>query len=119
MSIFSARSLSAIALSVFAFITVAHAASTEMSHDMAMSMPMENHMAAEIYHGQGIVKKTTADSISIAHKPITALNWPAMTMTFSLPESGSLPVVKAGDAVDFTFSQQAEGYQLASVTPTK
>ncbi|WBM69624.1 copper-binding protein [Buttiauxella sp. WJP83] len=117
MSIFSARSFSAFVLSVFTFITVAHAASTDMSHDMAM--PMENHMAAEIYHGQGVVKKTTANSISIAHKPIVALNWPAMTMTFSLPESGSSPVVKAGDAVDFTFSQQAEGYQLSSVTPTK
>ncbi|HKM95631.1 MAG TPA: copper-binding protein [Buttiauxella sp.] len=117
MSIFSARALSAIALSVLTFITVAHAASHDMSHDMPM--PMEQHMAAEIYHGQGVVKKATARSVSIAHKPIAALNWPAMTMTFSLPENATLPVVKAGDTVDFTFSQQAEGYALVSVTPTK
>lgn len=115
MSIISVRSLTAVALSIFAFFTVAHATSTDMSHDM----PMAQQMAAEVYHGQGVVKKASANSISIAHLPIAALNWPAMTMTFSLPEASSLPVVKVGDTIDFTFSQQAEGYQLASVTPTK
>lgn len=117
MSIFSVRSLAAVALSVFAFFTVAHAASHEMSHEM--SMPMAQPMTTEIYHGHGVVKKVTNDSMSIAHLPVSALNWPAMTMTFSLPDAGVLPVVKAGDTVDFTFSQQAEGYKIASVTPTK
>ena len=115
MSAISARFFTAIALSVSAFFTVAHAASHDMNHEMSMAQPM----AAEVYHGHGVVKKVTNDSILIAHKPIAALNWPAMTMTFSLPDAGSLPTVKAGDTVDFTFSQQAEGYQLASVTPTK
>lgn len=115
MSVIFARSFAAAVLSVFAFFSVAHAASHEMSHEMSMTQPG----SAEIYHGHGVIKKVTADSISIAHKPIAALNWPAMTMTFSLPEAGSLPTVKAGDTVDFTFSQQAEGYQLASVTPIK
>jgi Cu(I)/Ag(I) efflux system protein CusF len=117
MTIFSVRSLTAAALSIFAFFTVAHAASTDMSHEM--SMPMAQHMTTEIYHGHGVVKKVTNDSISIAHLPVSALNWPAMTMTFSLPDAGGLPVVKAGDTVDFTFSQQADGYTLASVTPIK
>lgn len=117
MSIFSARFFAAVALPVFAFFNVTYAASHEMSHEM--SMPMAQPMSVEIYHGHGVVKKVTPDSISIAHKPIPALNWPAMTMTFSLPEAGTLPEVNAGETVDFTFSQQAEGYKLASVTPTK
>ncbi|RPH26876.1 hypothetical protein EHN07_11480 [Buttiauxella warmboldiae] len=121
MSVFSARLLSAAALSVLAFFTVAHAASDAMSHEMKhgasheMSMPM----AAEIYHGHGVIKKVSNDSLSIAHQPVAALNWPAMTMTFRLPETGALPVVNVGDTVDFTFSQQAEGYRLDSVTPAK
>ena len=115
MSAISARFFTAVALSVSAFFTVAHAASHDMNHEMSMAQPM----AAEVYHGHGVVKKVINDSISIAHKPIAALNWPAMTMTFSLPEAGALPVVKAGETVDFTFSQQSEGYKIASVTPTK
>ncbi len=75
--------------------------------------------AAGVYQSHGVVKKVAADSLSIAHNPIPALNWPAMTMTFSLPAEGMLPHLKAGDTVDFTFSEQGEGYQLTSVTPTK
>lgn len=115
MPAISARFFTAVALSVSAFFTVAHAASHDMTHEMSMAQSM----AAEVYHGHGVVKKVTDDSISIAHKPIAALNWPAMTMTFSLPEAGALPVVKAGETVDFTFSQQSEGYKITSVTPTK
>jgi Cu(I)/Ag(I) efflux system protein CusF len=40
-------------------------------------------------------------------------------MTFRLPSDGGLPPLKAGDKVDFSFSQQADGYSLISVTPTK
>lgn len=125
MSIFSARSITAALLTLFAFFTVAHASSDDMSqvmkHEMSheIAMPMAQSMAAEVYQGHGVVKKITANSISIAHQPIAALNWPAMTMTFSLPEAGVLPVVKVGDTVDFTFSQHSEGYKIASVTPTK
>lgn len=115
MSIFCARSLTAVALSVLTFLTVAQAAPHQMPHEMSMAHPM----AAEVYHGHGVVKKVTDHSVSIAHLPVAALSWPAMTMTFSLPSVGTLPVVKAGETVDFTFSQQAEGYQLTSVIPTK
>ncbi len=108
MSVFFARILAAIALSV----SVANAA----THDMTMHHAMP---AAGVYQSHGVVKKVAADALSIAHKPVPALNWPAMTMTFSLPAKGTLPQLKAGDTVDFTFSQQGEGYQLTSVTPTK
>lgn len=121
MSIFCARSLTAVALSVLTFLSVVQAAPHQMPHEMSheMSMPMPQPMAAEVYHGHGVVKKVTDHSVSIAHLPVATLSWPAMTMTFSLPSVGTLPVVKAGETVDFTFSQQAEGYQLTSVTPTK
>ncbi|NIY47424.1 copper-binding protein [Cedecea colo] len=108
MPVIFARILAAIALSA----SVANAA----THDMAMPHEMP---AAEVYQSHGVVKKVAADSLSIAHKPVPALNWPAMTMTFSLPAKGILPQLKAGDTVDFTFSQQGDGYRLTSVTPTK
>lgn len=123
MSVLYARSLSAVALTLFASLSVAHAASDDMSHalkhDMSHEMSMTQPAASDIYHGQGVVKKVTQHTISIAHQPIPALNWPAMTMTFSLPAEGTLPVVNVGEEIAFSFSQQADGYQLASVTPTK
>ncbi|MCT4700691.1 copper-binding protein [Enterobacteriaceae bacterium H20N1] len=108
MSTILARLFAAIALSA----SVANAA----AHDMSLHHEMP---AAEVYQSHGVIKKVAADSLSIAHKPVPALSWPAMTMTFSLPAQGTLPPLKAGDTVDFTFSQQADGYQLTSVTPTK
>ncbi|WP_435954613.1 copper-binding protein [Dryocola sp. BD626] len=112
MSTIFTRLLAAFALSV----SVAHAASHDMPHVMSTHHDLP---AGEVYQSHGVVKKVTATSLSIAHKPVPALNWPAMTMTFGLPSAGTLPQVKAGDAVDFTFSQQADGYRLNSVTPTK
>ena len=44
--------------------------------------------------------------ITIAHQPIPALNWPAMTMRFTLAPDTQLNDVKPGDNVDFTFIQQ-------------
>jgi Cu/Ag efflux protein CusF len=53
--------------------------------------------------GRGIVKKidTDAQRLTLAHEPIEALNWPAMTMPFPVANPALLTGVKAGDAVRF------------------
>ncbi|EPF18406.1 Cation efflux system protein CusF precursor [Cedecea davisae] len=98
--------------------------SAESSHDMAgmpdmqgMSMPAKAAPAATVYHTEGVVKKLTADTVSIAHHPVAGLGWPAMTMTFSLPKDGSVPALSVGEKISFTFAQHEQGYQLVSATP--
>ena len=49
------------------------------------------------------VVDAVAKTISIAHGPIAAVNWPAMTMTFKAPDS-ALKTIKPGDHVAFQFT---------------
>ncbi|KGQ11259.1 hypothetical protein BBAD15_g3002 [Beauveria bassiana D1-5] len=87
------RSAAACALLVVAAFP---AFSAETSHDMSsmkgmsdmpgMAMSSQASPSAQVYKTEGVVKKITADTVSIAHHPVAELGWPAMTMTFALPK---------------------------------
>ncbi len=54
--------------------------------------------------------------ITIAHGPVAALKWPAMTMAFAAtPEQ--LQAVKAGQQVDFDFLSHGMSASLTSIHP--
>ena len=55
--------------------------------------------AAGSVEGTGVVKKIDAKtgSVTIAHDPIKALNWPAMTMPFKVADKALLAKVAAGE----------------------
>ncbi|MFP3552569.1 efflux RND transporter periplasmic adaptor subunit [Paraburkholderia sp. SIMBA_049] len=73
--------------------------------------------AAQSYETTGKVEKVTPQDITFSHQPVAALNWPAMTMSFSKPAPTAFPDVKAGQTVHFVFSQSGDGYQLQKVEP--
>ena len=52
--------------------------------------------------------------ITIAHHPVPALGWPAMTMTFK-SSAQQLKGIKAGDQVDFEFSVQSDGAVIEQI----
>ena len=63
-----------------------------------------SHQAAEqVAQGVGVVKgvDAKASQITLAHEPIAALNWPAMTMPFSLSSPALAKGLKVGDKVRF------------------
>lgn len=64
--------------------------------------------AAGSVEGTGVVKKIDAKtgSVTIAHDPIKALNWPAMTMPFKVADKALLAKVKVGAKVRFDLSGQ-------------
>lgn len=64
--------------------------------------------AATAAEGVGVVKKIDAKalSVTIAHDPIKALNWPAMTMAFKVADKALLEKLKVGAKVRFTLSGQ-------------
>lgn len=47
-----------------------------------------------------------AGSVTIAHDPIKALNWPAMTMPFKVADKAVLGKMKPGAKVRFQLSGQ-------------
>lgn len=63
---------------------------------------------AQSISGKGVIKAIDMDSkkITIAHEAIPAVNWPPMTMRFTITPQTQLNNVKDGDSVDFTFVQQ-------------
>lgn len=63
---------------------------------------------AQSISGKGVIKAIDMDNkkITIAHEAIPAVNWPPMTMRFTITPQTQLNNVKDGDSVDFTFVQQ-------------
>jgi membrane fusion protein, copper/silver efflux system len=80
-----------------------------------VSAPASESAAAQTYETTGKVEKVTPQDITFSHQPVPALNWPAMTMSFSKPAPTAFPDVKAGQTVHFVFSQSGDGYQLQKV----
>jgi Cu(I)/Ag(I) efflux system protein CusF len=67
--------------------------------------------------GSGVVKSVNAkaDTVTIEHGPIAALNWPAMTMAFKAAEPGLLTGVSAGQQVKFQLMQVGDGTTLTAI----
>ncbi len=64
--------------------------------------------AAGSVEGTGVVKKIDAKSgsVTIAHDPIKALNWPAMTMPFKVADKALLGKMKVGAKIRFDLNGQ-------------
>jgi Cu(I)/Ag(I) efflux system membrane fusion protein len=65
--------------------------------------------AALLYETVGKIEQITANSITLSHEPVPAIGWPAMTMTFQLPNPKVAHGLKTGDRVRFGFDQPPAG----------
>ncbi|MUV13385.1 hypothetical protein GN331_04100 [Lysobacter sp. HX-5-24] len=81
-----------------------------------MSMP-ETAQAAATASASGTVEAVdaAAKTITIAHGPVEALKWPAMTMTFKAPDV-DLASVKQGDQVEFEFTSSGMDGTITKIT---
>lgn len=68
------------------------------------------------HEGYGVVKDVNATDgkVKIAHQPIGALGWPAMTMWFRL-HAPLPPETKAGDSVRFELRQQGKEWVITRI----
>jgi Cu(I)/Ag(I) efflux system protein CusF len=81
-----------------------------------MTMP-EMTSAATTASASGTVEAvdTAAKTITIAHGPIDALKWPAMTMTFKAPDV-DLTGLKQGDQVSFEITSTGMDGTVTKIT---
>ena len=81
-----------------------------------MDMPAEgmNQMEADAVSAEGRVVSVDMDanSVTIDHKPVPEIGWPAMVMAFKAPSEIDLMSVKAGEPVRFAFRETETGYEL-------
>lgn len=70
--------------------------------------------AANTAAGEGLIKGVNAEErkLQIAHGPILALQWPAMTMAFSIAPEIDISGIKPGTKVKFTLDRDAKGLWL-------
>lgn len=68
-------------------------------------MPSTDASTANTASATGVVEAVdpVARTVTIAHGPVAALEWPAMTMTFQAPDV-DLSSIEQGDQVSFEFT---------------
>ena len=82
---------------------------------METSSPPASAATAE---GSGVVKAVDAKAgkVTLHHGPITALGWPAMTMTFKAAPS-LLTAIKPGQSVKFTLKPTDGSGEVVAIAP--
>ncbi|MDR2614217.1 MAG: efflux RND transporter periplasmic adaptor subunit [Candidatus Accumulibacter sp.] len=73
------------------------------------------------YRAKGTVEEIDvgADTLSISHGPVAALDWPAMTMEFKAANASLLQGLKPGDRIVFEFVERGPGeWVITSVKPS-
>jgi Cu(I)/Ag(I) efflux system periplasmic protein CusF len=106
-----------LALSV-SIVPLARAQSGGMEGMDMKGMPMKSEAkTGETHKGTGTVKSVDAKkrTVKLAHEPIQSMKWPAMTMTFKAKDRAILDKVKAGDKVEFSFTQSGKDYVLTEI----
>lgn len=103
--------VAAIATPVSAFAAEGHA------HGSHASGHMQHTAMSQAITGNGTVKAVKSGAITLAHEPIPALKWPAMTMDFKLKDPALAKGLKAGDAISFHLEQTSGGYVISAIEP--
>ena len=72
---------------------------------------------SKTHKGVGTVKKVdpAGGKVTLAHGPIQTMNWPAMTMTFSVKDKAMLGKLSQDKKVEFEFVPQGSDYVITSV----
>jgi len=81
----------------------------------APTVKLPTNAASSLLQAQGRIEEITADTITLSHGPVPAINWPAMTMTFKLDPPSLARGLKAGDKAAFGFEQRGDGPTVRSL----
>jgi len=84
-----------------------------MSSGGAGSGAVQNQSAT--YEAVGTIQTIAANSVTLSHGPVPALEWPAMTMAFATDGPAQLRGLARGDSVAFTFEQAGTGPRIVSI----
>lgn len=88
----------------------------------APAMGQQGGAQGQAVTATGTVKKVdpAKNVVNLSHRPIPAINWPAMTMEFAVAPDVNLSALKPGQEVEFTLAPKpgAKGeYTVTGVKP--
>ncbi|HWA01479.1 MAG TPA: copper-binding protein [Caulobacterales bacterium] len=112
------RSTLALALLAVAACDPQPAATHPSTSSSVADMPMASATAAGPIVGSGAVTaiNTAAHVITISHGPISAIGWPAMTMTFTPEHPALLSGISVGDRVSFQLKSEQEPAIIVAIS---
>jgi Cu/Ag efflux protein CusF len=105
------------AAALFAAVSPFAVAQSGGMKGMDMKMDKKKSASGKVHKGTGKVTKVdpATNSVTVAHEPVSTMNWPAMSMTFKVKDKALLEKVKQGEKVDFEFVQQGKDYLVTAV----
>lgn len=69
----------------------------------------------KVYSTTGTIKTITETKVTLDHRPVAALKWPAMTMAFRIANPAIARGLKPGDRVRFRFVQAKAGPTIRGI----
>jgi Cu(I)/Ag(I) efflux system protein CusF len=84
--------------------------------DMDMKMEKKGSKGT-VHKTAGVVTNVDAakGKVTIKHEPVQSLNWPGMTMAFTVKDKAMLDKLAKGKKVDFEFQEEGRDYVITSV----
>lgn len=85
-------------------------AGEKMDDMKGMDMGKSSAPSMKTHKAVGVVKAldAKAGTVTFAHEPVKSLNWPAMTMTFSIKDKMLFDKLAEGKKVEFEFIQEGK-----------
>jgi Cu(I)/Ag(I) efflux system membrane fusion protein len=86
--------------------------STDVGRDLSRQVRLKPDLPVKTvsHQAQGMLEAINDDgSVSIAHEPIPALKWPAMTMDFALANRSLVAGIPPGSRISFEIVERGEG----------
>lgn len=77
----------------------------------------QHQPTARTYRISGVVKAIAPDAVTLAHDPVPALQWPAMTMPFALAKGLTPGPLKIGQPALADVSQVNGRYVITAISP--
>jgi Cu(I)/Ag(I) efflux system protein CusF len=108
------RAIAAAVLSIAASVAWAQMGGMK---DMDMKGMHEKGADSAVHRATGVVTKVDSakGKVTIKHDPVQSLNWPSMTMAFTVKDKSMLGKMPKDKKIDFEFVQQGRDYVVTSV----
>lgn len=93
-------------------------AQSKMGDMKGMDMTKKPAPTAQTTHeANGTIKKidTKTGSVVISHGPVSSLNWPSMTMSFTVKDKDLLAKLTVDKKVIFEFIKEGNNYVMTTV----
>lgn len=71
-----------------------------------------------LFETMGRIERLDARSVTLSHQPVPALQWPAMTMGFTVADPSLTRGLKVGDQVRFAFDQVGSTHTVRRIDKT-